>query len=208
VQQHCSKCDRRKPGQAAAPHDHKAFPRVCAQAKKVDYTELPQPVRYEELQREVMSEPARGWGLGGQAGCQAVAESTGWGPVIVPAMPTGKVPLPQLALLQLLLAVPHAASTSGVAAPHAAKQLLPAAAAGVSCCRCQRQSIMLLLLAVSLKPDLFEGLRFDLTKPLNHNFALSHSIFMGNIDVPTANPQQVGSAPCWAPEGSPTSVCF
>ena len=43
--------------------------------------------------------------------------------------------------------------------------------------------------AVSLKPDLFEGLRFDLTKPLNHNFALSHSIFMGNIDVPTANNQ-------------------
>ena len=27
---------------------------------------------------------------------------------------------------------------------------------------------------MSLKPDLFEGLRFDLTKPLNHNFALSH----------------------------------
>ncbi len=44
---------------------------------------------------------------------------------------------------------------------------------------------------MSLKPDLFEGLRFDLTKPLNHNFALSHSIFMGNIDVPTANPSQV-----------------
>lgn len=48
--------------------------------------------------------------------------------------------------------------------------------------------------AVSLKPDLFEGLRFDLTKPLNHNFALSHSIFMGNIDVPTAN-NQVRA--CW-----------
>lgn len=48
---------------------------------------------------------------------------------------------------------------------------------------------------MSLKPDLFEGLRFDLTKPLNHNFALSHSIFMGNIDVPTANPSQVGRRP-------------
>ena len=44
---------------------------------------------------------------------------------------------------------------------------------------------------MSLKPDLFEGLRFDLTKPLNHNFALSHSIFMGNVDVPTANAQIV-----------------
>jgi mitochondrial import receptor subunit TOM40 len=45
--------------------------------------------------------------------------------------------------------------------------------------------------AVSLKPDLFEGLRFDLTKPLNNNFALSHSIFMGNAEVPTANGQIV-----------------
>lgn len=44
---------------------------------------------------------------------------------------------------------------------------------------------------VSLKPELFEGLRFDLTKPLNHNFALSHSIFLGNVDVPTANAQVV-----------------
>ncbi|KAI7846351.1 hypothetical protein COHA_000188 [Chlorella ohadii] len=75
---------------------------AAAAAKKVDYMELPQPVRYEELQREVM---------------------------------------------------------------------------------------------MSLKPDLFEGLRFDLTKPLNHNFALSHSIFMGNIDVPTANPSQVVKMP-------------
>ena len=44
---------------------------------------------------------------------------------------------------------------------------------------------------VSLKPDVFEGLRFDLTKPLNNNFALSHSIFMGNTEVPTANGQIV-----------------
>lgn len=49
--------------------------------------------------------------------------------------------------------------------------------------------------AVSLKPDLFEGFRFDLTKPLNHNFALSHSVFMGNADVPTQNPAQVVKAP-------------
>ena len=44
---------------------------------------------------------------------------------------------------------------------------------------------------MSLKPDLFEGLRFDLTKPLNHNFALSHSVYMGNVEVPTANSQVV-----------------
>jgi hypothetical protein len=35
-------------------------------------------------------------------------------------------------------------------------------------CRC------VALAAVSLKPDTFEGMRFDITKPLNHNFALSH----------------------------------
>lgn len=44
---------------------------------------------------------------------------------------------------------------------------------------------------MSLKPDTFEGLRFDITKPLNHNFALSHSIFMGNMDVPTQSHQTV-----------------
>ena len=30
------------------------------------------------------------------------------------------------------------------------------------------------LRAVTLKPELFEGLRFDFTKPLNQNFALCH----------------------------------
>lgn len=57
---------------------------------------------------------------------------------------------------------------------------------------------------MSLKPDLFEGLRFDLTKPLNHNFALSHSIFLGNIDVPTSNNQARRRPPaalCWAALG-------
>ena len=44
---------------------------------------------------------------------------------------------------------------------------------------------------VSLKPDLFEGFRFDVQKPLNNNFALSHSVFMGNLEVPTANNQPV-----------------
>ncbi|GAB4814969.1 hypothetical protein N2152v2_002015 [Parachlorella kessleri] len=47
---------------------------------------------------------------------------------------------------------------------------------------------------MSLKPDLFEGLRFDITKPLNQNFALSHSVFMGNQDVPTAGAQVVKMA--------------
>ena len=38
---------------------------------------------------------------------------------------------------------------------------------------------------MSLKPDLFEGLRFDFTKPFNQNFALCHSFFMGNVEVPS-----------------------
>lgn len=42
-----------------------------------------------------------------------------------------------------------------------------------------------------LKPEVFEGLRFDFNKPLNQNFALCHSIFMGNVEVPTANQQVV-----------------
>ncbi|KAK9803219.1 hypothetical protein WJX73_005138 [Symbiochloris irregularis] len=37
---------------------------------------------------------------------------------------------------------------------------------------------------MSLKPELFEGLRFDFTKPLNQNFGISHNIFLGNVEVP------------------------
>uniref|UniRef100_A0A061SMQ7 Mitochondrial import receptor subunit TOM40 n=1 Tax=Tetraselmis sp. GSL018 TaxID=582737 RepID=A0A061SMQ7_9CHLO len=44
---------------------------------------------------------------------------------------------------------------------------------------------------MSLKPDVFEGFRFDFTKPLNNNFAVTHSCFMGNIDVPTNNQQSI-----------------
>lgn len=47
----------------------------------------------------------------------------------------------------------------------------------------QREGIM------SLKPDTFEGMRFELNKPLNQNFFLSHSLFMGNVEVPTGGRQ-------------------
>jgi hypothetical protein len=30
------------------------------------------------------------------------------------------------------------------------------------------------VLAVALKPDVFEGLRFEITRPLNQNFFLTH----------------------------------
>lgn len=42
----------------------------------------------------------------------------------------------------------------------------------------QRETLM------SLKPDLFEGLKFDFSKPLNMNFAVTHSIYMGNVEMP------------------------
>lgn len=38
---------------------------------------------------------------------------------------------------------------------------------------------------VSLKPELFEGLRFDFTRPLSPKFSLSHSVFMGSLEVPS-----------------------
>lgn len=37
--------------------------------------------------------------------------------------------------------------------------------------------------AVSLKPELFEGMRFDFNKGLNQKFSLTHSIFMGSVEV-------------------------
>jgi len=44
---------------------------------------------------------------------------------------------------------------------------------------------------MALKPDLFEGMRFELNKPLNPNFFLSHSLFMGNMDLSTGGRQQL-----------------
>lgn len=49
----------------------------------------------------------------------------------------------------------------------------------------QRESLMI------LKPDTFEGLRFDFTRPLNQNFAICHSMFAGNVEVPTNNAQVI-----------------
>jgi hypothetical protein len=34
--------------------------------------------------------------------------------------------------------------------------------------------LLLSLAAVALKPDVFEGLRFEITRPLNQNFFLTH----------------------------------
>ncbi|XP_006644056.1 mitochondrial import receptor subunit TOM40-1-like [Oryza brachyantha] len=43
----------------------------------------------------------------------------------------------------------------------------------------QREAFM------SLKPDTFEGLRFDFTKGLNPFFGLSHSVSMGSMELPS-----------------------
>eukprot|EP00850_Spirogloea_muscicola_P004557 SM000019S05101 [mRNA] locus=s19:929060:931200:- [translate_table: standard] len=47
----------------------------------------------------------------------------------------------------------------------------------------QREALM------SLKPEHFEGLRFDFTKPLNQKFSLSHGLFMGSVEVPSQTSQ-------------------
>uniref|UniRef100_A0A7S0N468 Mitochondrial import receptor subunit TOM40 n=1 Tax=Pyramimonas obovata TaxID=1411642 RepID=A0A7S0N468_9CHLO len=47
----------------------------------------------------------------------------------------------------------------------------------------QREALM------SLKPELFEGCRFDFTRPLNQKFSLQHSLFMGSVEVPSQSSQ-------------------
>ncbi|CAB4263639.1 unnamed protein product [Prunus armeniaca] len=44
---------------------------------------------------------------------------------------------------------------------------------------------------MSLKPELFEGMRFDFTKGLNQRFSLSHSVFMGPMEVPSQSPETI-----------------
>lgn len=44
---------------------------------------------------------------------------------------------------------------------------------------------------MALKPDVFEGLRFEVTRPLNQNFFLTHSLFMGNMEVSTGGKQVI-----------------
>ncbi|CAI0416428.1 unnamed protein product [Linum tenue] len=51
----------------------------------------------------------------------------------------------------------------------------------------QREAISIVpnLHMLSLKPELFEGMRFDFTKGLNPKFSLSHSVFMGPMELPS-----------------------
>ncbi|KAF5834850.1 40 kDa translocon at mitochondrial outer envelope membrane [Dunaliella salina] len=49
----------------------------------------------------------------------------------------------------------------------------------------QRENIMV------LKPDTFEGMRFEINKPLNPYFFLSHALYMGNLDLSTGSKQML-----------------
>jgi mitochondrial import receptor subunit TOM40 len=49
----------------------------------------------------------------------------------------------------------------------------------------QRETLM------ALKPEIFEGMRFEITKPLNQNFFLSHSLFMGNMELGSGGRQML-----------------
>ncbi|XP_052185306.1 mitochondrial import receptor subunit TOM40-1-like [Diospyros lotus] len=44
---------------------------------------------------------------------------------------------------------------------------------------------------MSLKPELFEGMRFDFTKGLNQKFSLSHSVFMGPTEIPSQSSEAI-----------------
>ncbi|KAL8146765.1 mitochondrial import receptor subunit TOM40-1-like [Apium graveolens] len=48
---------------------------------------------------------------------------------------------------------------------------------------------------MSLKPEVFEGFRFDFNKGMNQNFSLSHSVFMGPTEVPSQDPKTVIKVP-------------
>lgn len=58
---------------------------------------------------------------------------------------------------------------------------------------------------MALRPELFEGFRFDFTRPLNGNFFLSHAITMGNIEMPTANRQARSPKPAMARGTAPNA---
>ncbi|KAI5353533.1 hypothetical protein L3X38_006427 [Prunus dulcis] len=44
---------------------------------------------------------------------------------------------------------------------------------------------------MSLRPECFEGMRFDFTKGLNQKFSLSHSVLMGPMTVPSQSPETI-----------------
>ncbi|CAM0880946.1 unnamed protein product [Alopecurus aequalis] len=44
---------------------------------------------------------------------------------------------------------------------------------------------------MSLRPELFEGFRFDYTKMLGQYFALSHNVSMGSLEMPSQGPEVI-----------------
>ncbi|CAI9107216.1 OLC1v1006524C2 [Oldenlandia corymbosa var. corymbosa] len=43
----------------------------------------------------------------------------------------------------------------------------------------------------ALKPEVFEGFRLDFSKVLNPKFVLSHSMFMGPVEIPSQSPETI-----------------
>eukprot|EP00803_Ostreobium_quekettii_P011569 evm.model.scf_130EXC.12 EVM.evm.TU.scf_130EXC.12 scf_130EXC:130493-135417(+) len=58
----------------------------------------------------------------------------------------------------------------------------------------------------ALRPETFEGMKFEIAKPLNPQFFLTHSIAMGNFEIPTQNPRQVYKCPVSAYEFGSTVI--
>ena len=47
-------------------------------------------------------------------------------------------------------------------------------------------------LSLTASSSSLQGMRFEITKPLNQNFFLSHSLFMGNMELGTGGRQVCG----------------
>lgn len=210
-----AKCAEAAP---AAPYQPPPGAAVSALPKKTDFMDLPLPVKYEELQREIMSEsPGRRtqanqyftfWGyardpsnlemsvrvIQGLRERNAIPEyATGNGggdapppcpPRVTPPPPRSRTPYPKSKNSQKthrppkkkthLLLLPFSPPPS---------TFLPSPP------RHARKKNRRVTSTVSLKADHFEGGRFDFNKQLNQKFFLSHSIFMGSIEVPAQGNQ-------------------
>ena len=142
-----------------------------------DYMNLPTPVRYEELQREVMSE----FGLRDEFFFLFLSEKRR---LIVPFFFRPPPPSLLLRRTQRCCSLGPLLFTRSWLPPTRSPSPSLDVFLTHSSFKIPRQNKNKKT-PVSLKPDLFEGLRFDFTKPFNQNFALCHSFFLGNVEVPS-----------------------
>jgi hypothetical protein len=112
----------------------------AVQTQKVNYMNLPSPVRYEDSQREAISK-----------------SSSSYENFTLVSRPWSAVDVRQFTSCQ-----------------KGSKHRFPSSQVFKQAVGTLLQALLLLLCAVALKPDVFEGLRFELTRPLNQNFFLTH----------------------------------